>query len=567
MAEAVSELFIHLGIIISLAAFAAYLFKLLKQPQIVAYVLVGILITPVLQLVTDTSIIGSMSIIGIAFLLFLVGIEIDLKKLKHVALISTFGSLIQIAFVFILGYFTAVLLGFISLEATYIGLMLCFSSTMVVMKLLSDRRQLDTLHGRIIVGILLVEDILLIFIISLLPSINNFSLILIGPILIKLLSFFVVAFFCNKVIFPRVFRFAAKNQELLLIASLSVCFIFSLSFHYLGFSVALGAFLAGVTLGNLDYNLEIISKVKSLRDFFALLFFVSLGMGLSLAVVKKMLLPLIILILFIVFIKQFIYLLICLVFRYTQKTSFLSSLSLSQMGEFSLIIASQGLFLGHIGQDLFSMAVIIVLVTITITTYLMNHDRWIYSKIEKPLGLLDLFNTKGMEYVPDEVKNTIVLCGYNRVGYSILESLKKSKKKILVVDYNPEIITKMAKEGYHCVYGDVSDDEILEKMDLGRIKLLISTVPELNDNLLLVKLTKKKNRTARVIVTASEIDDALALYKAGADYVIMPHFLGGEHASHLIEQVRKRQVKLDSEKDLHISHLKKRKEIGHEHPK
>ncbi|MFH1682419.1 MAG: cation:proton antiporter, partial [Candidatus Woesearchaeota archaeon] len=552
MVGAASELFIELGIIFIIAAFAAYILRLFRQPQVLAYVLVGILITPVLHLVTETSIIESMSLIGIAFLLFIVGIEIDLKRLKHVALVSTLGGVIQIAFLFILGYLIALLLGFLSLEAAYIGLMLSFSSTMVVMKLLSDKRELDTLHGRIVVGILLLEDIIAIFAISLLTSVNGFTLALVGLALLKFLSLFAVAFLCSKLLFPRIFRFAARNQELLLITSLGVCFLFSLAFHYLGFSIAIGAFLAGVTLGNLTYNIEIVSKVKSLRDFFALLFFVSLGMGLSLAVIKKMWVPLVVLILFILIVKPFIIMVICSLFKYTKKPAFLTAISLSQMGEFSLIIASQGLLLGHISQDLFSLIVVIVLTTITITSYLIKHDHWFYQLMEKPLRILDIFNTRGMEYVPDEVKNTIVLCGYNRVGYSILKGLKKSKKKILVVDYNPEIISKMAKEGYHCIYGDVGDEEILEKMNLSQIRLLVSTVPELNDNLLLIKRTKKVNKKAKIIVTSSEIEEALSLYKAGADYVVMPHFLGGEHASHLIEQVRKRKIKLDQEKEIHI---------------
>src|SRR3989338_6236450 len=157
MVNPTGGLFIDLGIILIVAAVAALILRLFRQPQILAYVLVGIIIAPVFKIVTESSIIDSMSAIGIAFLLFLVGLEMDLKALKNVALVSTFGGMIQILILFILGYITALFFGFLNLEAAYVGLIISFSSTMVVMKLLSDKRELNTLHGRILVGILLLE--------------------------------------------------------------------------------------------------------------------------------------------------------------------------------------------------------------------------------------------------------------------------------------------------------------------------------------------------------------------------------------------------------------------------
>ncbi len=567
MGGAVGELFIQLGIIIIIAAVAAYTLRLIKQPQILSYVLVGVLITPLFGWVTDTSLIQSMSTIGIAFLLFIVGMEIDLKKLKNVALVSTLGGGIQIAVLFTLGYFLALLLGFLSLEAAYIGLMLTFSSTMIVMKLLSDKKELNTLHGRIVVGILLMEDIVAIFALSIFSSIDNFSPGLFGFAFLKFLSLFAAAYLCSKYIFPRVFRYAAKNQELLLITSLAVCFIFSLAFYFINFSVAIGAFIAGVALGSLEYNFDIIGKVKSLKDFFSLLFFVSLGMGLSIAVIVKMWIPLIVFVVFVIFFKPILTMTVCSMFKYTKKPAFLSAISLSQLGEFSLIIATQGLLLNHISADLFSLIVVVALVSITTTSYLMKYDDWFYNLMEKPLKIFEMFSTKGMEYMPTETKPRIILCGHNRIGYSILRSFSKEKKKVLIVDYNPEMIDRLAKDGYHCLYGDVGDGEIIDKMNLGQIKMLISTVPEVKDSLNLINRVKKMNRRAKVIVTAQEIDTALKFYNAGADYVVMPHFLGGEHVSNLIKEVRKKRKKLKEEKKMHIKHLEDRKKAGHEHPK
>jgi len=559
--------FTELGIVIIIAAIAAFFLRLIKQPQILAYIIVGVLITPVFQWITDTTVIESMSAIGIAFLLFIVGMEIDIKSLKNVAFITSLGSTIQIIILFTLGYLVALMLGYLSIEAAYIGLMLCFSSTMIVMKLLSDNRELNTLHGRIVIGTLLVEDIVAILTLSVLSSINNFSIILLIFALIKFISMFLVAYFASKFIFPPIFRYAAENQELLLISSLAVCFIFSLTFYYLGFSIAIGAFIAGITLGNLDYNLEIIGKIKSLRDFFAVLFFVSLGMGLSLAVIKKMWFPFIIITLTIIVLKPLIVMTICSLFKYTKKPSFSTAISLAQTGEFALIVAAQGLVLGHITQDLFSLIVMITLFTITLTSYFIKYDYLLYKALEKPLKIFDVFTTEGLEYLPNQTKPSIILCGHNRIGYSILRDLKDVKKKVLVIDYNPEVISKMVKEGYHCIYGEVTDEEIIERMNPSTISILISTVPDINDSTFLIRKIRAVNKKAKIFVTASDIEDAILLYNYGADYVILPHFLGGEHVANLITNVRNNKVKLEEEKKHHLDHLTERINMGHEHPK
>lgn len=562
MVSVAGDIFLQLGLVIIITALAAFILRLIRQPQILAYVLVGILITPILGIITDTSIIESMSAIGIAFLLFLVGIEMDLKSLKNVALVSTFGGAIQMAMLFILGYIIALLLGFLSLEAAYIGLMMSFSSTMIAMKLLSDRHQLNTLHGRIAVGIILVEDLVAILAISIISSLDGLSLAFIASALIKFLLLFSLAYLSSKFIFPYVFRFAAKHHELLLIMALAVCFLFSLGFARLGFSIAIGAFIAGITLGNLDYSLDIIGKVRSLRDFFALLFFVSLGMGVSLAVIKNMWVPLLVLILFITLIKPLITMTICSLFKYTKKPSFLVAIVLSEIGEFSLIIAAQGRLLGHLSQEIFSLIVIVTILTIMETTYLLQYEAWFYKILKVPLSIFDKFTTEGLEYIPTKTTPKIILCGHNRIGYSILHNLSQVKKKVLVVDYNPEVISNMVKAGYHCLYGDITDDEIIERMNIKKVKMLISTVPALNDNLVIVRRARKINKRAKIIATASTIDGALKLYEEGADYVIMPHFLGGEHVSGLIDKVHKKKLNLNERKVDHIKHLRRRETFG-----
>ena len=565
--EGSSEIFFQLGTVIILAAAAALLLRLFRQPQILAYVITGILLTPVLHLVTDLSIIESMSTIGIAFLLFLVGMEMDIKALRNVALVSTAGGLLQMLILFFLGYGAALLLGYIGKEAAYLGLFLIFSSTMVVMKLLSDRRELQTLHGRIIVGILLIEDAVAILVLSLLSTSNGFAIMVLLTALLKFASLFAVAFLTSTYIFPSLFRFAAMHQELLLITSVGICFVFALAFSYWGFSLAIGAFIAGIALGNLEYRLEIIGKVKSLRDFFALLFFVALGMRLSLEAIREQWVALVVLLGIILILKPLVTMTLCSIFKYTKKPSFLTANALSQVGEFSLIVAAQGLALGQISQNLFSLVIMTVVITITTTSYQLKYEYLLYRILKIPLHIFDKFTTEGLEYLPSEIKPKIILCGYNRIGFSILNNLRKVKKEVLVVDYNPEVIDQLVQEKYHCLYGDVADEEIIERMNLKQATLVISTVPGLQENMLLIKHVRKVNRRATVIVTGSDIEGALRLYEHGANYVILPHFLGGEHVAKMISKFRGNKLDLQREKNYHLQHIKERKMIGQEHPK
>ena len=490
----------------------------------------------------------------------------DLKSLRNVTFISTLGSLFQLIITTVLGFLVALLLGFSSLEAAYVGLIVALSSTMVVMKILSDRRELNTLHGKICIGFLIMSDAVAIIALSIFSSLNEFNIFILFITIAKLLILLSLAYLAAVYLFPSVFRFAARHQELLLITSLAVCFLFSLAFSYLGFSIVIGAFIAGIALGNLEYRLEIISKIKSLKDFFALLFFVSIGMVISYSVIIEKWVVIVILLFIVMVWKPWLIMTICTFFKYTKKPSFLTANALAQAGEFSLILASQGLILGHISQDLLSITVFVTLISIVSTSYYVEYSSFFYKLLRRPLKIFDRFTTEGLEYFPTPKKPKIVLCGYNRAGYSILKNLKKEKDDLLIVDYNPEIISQMIREQYHCLYGDVTDEEIIERLDLSNIEMLISTIPEVKDNLLLVKKTREMNKKAKLIITANNIEEAMQLYKEGADYVVLPYFLGGEHASEMIYRIRTNKTDIKEERRKHLQHLKERKDLGHEHP-
>jgi len=550
-------LFSIAGIII-LATIFAYLAKYFKQPMIPVYVLAGIILGPlVLGFVKDMEVIKSLSEIGIAFLLFIVGLQMDLKKLKEVGLFSIVTGLVQVIFTFILSFFVAIKIGFGEVEAVYIGLILAFSSTMIVVKLLSDKGKLHTLHGRIIIGILLVQDLLVIFALSFLNSFNNFSYMVVLTALVNGLLLLLVALFVNMVFLKRIFKFAARSQELLFLVSISVCFGFILFAHYLGFSIAIGAFIAGVGLAILPYSFDIIGVVKPLKDFFSTIFFVSLGI--EVVFFNLVFEPILYFLLIVILFKPLVIMLCASVFGYERRTSFLSSVSLAQVSEFSLIIAAQGLILGLISQELFSMTVLLAIITIILTSYVIKHEDYLYGKFKGVLGVFENLNVFKQDLgCGDEVRDEeVLLFGCNRMGSLFLNVFKKLGKKVCVVDNNPEVVRSLMKDGISCLYGDASNLEIFSKMNLGKVKLVVSTIPDEDLSLFLLRHFKKK-----VIVTAEHVSEALDLYKEGADYVIVPHVLTGELISGVLRKIVKSGFKLGKLKEEHVRHLKGLKVYG-----
>lgn len=562
------DIFFQIGVMFIIATVGAYLAKLIKQPMIPAYIIAGVIIGPVMGVITNSTIIKTLSEIGIAFLLFIVGLELNLKKLKDTGPVATLGGLIEVLVVTSAGFIAAVLLGYTNKEAIYMGLILAFSSTMVVVKLLSDKRELETLHGRIIIGILLVQDIIAIFALSMLTTIDGFFVWDIVMSLAKAAALMAAAYLLSKYTFPVMFKKAAESQELLLLMSLGICFLFSIAISYIGFSIAVGAFIAGLSLANLPYNIEIIGRVKSLRDFFATMFFVSLGMELISIQFFRIMLPLAVFLVIVVVLKPFVIMLMCSIFKYTKRTSFLSAMSLAQVSEFSLIMAAFVLNDGSLSNNIFSITIILAIITITATSYIVKFENKLFSMLSKPLSVFDIKETgEHMQYLPQELEYDIILVGYDRIGYNVFKMLTKAKKSFFVIDFNPDIVKRLVSRKVPCIYGDIGDPEILDRLNLKKTQLVISTVPDLNDSIHIIKKVKRENPKAIVFVTASIIEEALRLYREGADYVVLPHFLGGEKVSSFIEETAGDHRKVSMIKLEHICELKKRIEMEHEHPR
>jgi len=581
----VNVIFLEIGIIIISAMVIGMIAKKLNQPLIPAYIVAGLILGPLIRnltalpqiqdiiglssaisLIGNTEIILSLSEIGIAILLFIIGLEIDITKLREVGSIATFGALISIVILFIIGFSASIMLGFSNFEPVYIALILVFSSTLVVVGILSEKRQINTMHGRIIIGFLLVQDIVAIFALLFMSSLSQTLAIdqTIFRLIIGSLFLLLIIFLSNKLL-PRLFSFAAKSKEILFLAALGTCFAYALIFNLFGFSIAIGAFIAGILLGSLPYHIEIIGRMKSLYSFFILFFFVILGVQQKISDFIGVIIPFFVILGLILIVKPVVYAVIMSLFGYKRKVVFRSTNTMLQVSEFSLILVTQGLFLNHVGMDVFSLTVMLAIVTITMTSYLSKYEEKLFELFKPLLSLLETVGKKRdfHEYENNEIKKEIILCGYHRIGHGILEKIIKDKGKenVLVIDYNPRVIEELRDKSIPYLYADVENPETLDRIDFSVVKILISTISDNDASLMLLGEAKKNKKRGRIIIlTAQSIIDALELYKNGADYVIVPYYLSGDYAALFIEHLD--LSKMRSIKKKHINELKR---IHHEH--
>lgn len=603
------NIFFELGLIIIVATVFVYIAKLMKQPMIPGYILAGFFLGPAFWgflssigltsfagFITDIEVLKGVSEIGLAFLLFIVGLEISLDKLKDVGSVTTLGTAAQFLIISISGFFLARVF-FPIIPSIYVGLMLSFGSTMVVIDILSKKNEIDTLHGRIAIGILLVQDIIAILAITLLTGLSAagggwMSVLAILIALIKASLLMLVTFASSTWLFPKAFKLAARSQDLLLLCSISVAFAFSIiadkigvilayTLQFLGFSlspqlfdiitpgfsVAIGAFLGGVSLASSPYAIEIIGKISPLKDFFATIFFVSLGVELVFNDFAKIVLPVIAFLLFLIFFKPAIISFITALFGYEKRTSFVTGLTLFQVSEFGIIIMTLGYTTGQITDpSFFSMTILLTAITMVLTSYFVEHKNGLYSSFGKNfhyLNLMTLHNDNNLSYLPDSVEKEVVLIGYNRTGYSILKTLTRMKSNFLVLDFNPSVIKHLIHEKVHCLYGDANDVDTLAKLHFKKAKFIISTIPDFSTNSLVIKKVRSTNKSAIVFVTSYNPKEALDLYDLGADYVVLPHYLGGDHMSMIFEDVSTDLTKMIQHKFNHIQELHERRKNHH----
>ncbi len=560
------NIILQLSFVIMIAIVFGALMRLLKQPLIIGYILTGIVASPYfLNLVSSTDYIATLSQIGVAFLLFMVGLNINPKVIKEVGKVSIITGIGQVVFTAFIGYFLAKSVGFSTIAAGYISVATTFSSTIIIMKLLSDKGDIDKLYGRIAIGFLIVQDIIAIFVLMVISStVSSFNVTTqVLTTVFKGIGLLFLLFVIGAYVLPRILDRVAKSQEFLLLFSVGWCLLLAALFWAMNFSLEIGALLGGITLSLSPYRYEISSKMKPLRDFFIVIFFIILGSQMSFTDVQYNVLSIILFSLFILIGKPLIVIILMGILGYTKRTSFTVSLTVAQVSEFSFIIIALGVKLGHLTQMVLSYVTLIGLITIAGSTYMIMYSEKLYKVCEHWLDVFERngkkVDSKKLSRLSREEKYDILLFGYNKMGYDLLESFKKLKKKTLIIDYDPEIVKQLTRAGYDCKYGDASDAEFLDTVQIAKAKMVISTIPDTNINTLLITKTREKNKRSIIIVISHYVDEAMHLYKAGATYVVMPHFIGGGHTSIMIKNYGLNLNKFLKERTQHLKNLQDRK--------
>jgi len=560
----VPDVFIEVSLVIFIAFFISLVMRMLKQPLIIGYILTGILVSPYfLNIVRFEESISTLGHYGVTILLFMVGISLNPGYFKEIGKISLITGLGQILFTFSIGFLISVFLGYSLIESMYISIALTFSSTIIIMKLISDKGDIDKLYGKISIGFLIVQDIVAMAILVLISAFNVQSGAgeLLFLIISKIVLILTAIYIFTKYALSNFISYASKNQEFLFLFSLMWCFTLASLFHLLGFSSEIGALIAGIVLAIFPERYEIASKVRPLRDFFLILFFVVLGVQMTFETSGNFIIPAIILSIFVLFGNPIIVMILMGAFGYTKKTGFLAGLTVAQISEFSLIIASLGLRNGHISQEIVSMITLIGIMTIAGSSYFITYSERIYALLSNYLSIFEKKTKISEKDFKNKNTGEIILFGADRTGKNILNVIENSKERFLIIDYNPKIIKNLSKRGYNSVYGDASNLELLNELNFKESKMLISTISDIETDILLIKTILKSNKNAIIIVIAHKIEDAIKLYEEGASYVIMPHFLGSIHASLMIQKYGLNIEEFLKEKSNHIESLKKSQEL------
>ncbi len=525
--------FTELTIIIVLAALFGIIAKLLKQPTILAYIAVGVVIGSYNFFeISNRDTWEIFADLGIMFLLFLVGLEINYSSLKKVGKHSAYIGVGQVIFTFVFGFLISRGLGIALLPASYIAVALTFSSTIIVVKLLSEKRDLTSLYGKLSIGFLLVQDIIVIFILIIVSGVQSgdgASFFTIIFTMIKGVMLFGIMLALGRKVVPIIFDSIAGNKKLLFIISLAWAFGIVSIVESLGFSIEIGGFLAGLSLANSAEHWQIGSRVKTLRDFFLLLFFALLGSTVAFANFEVVLLPILILSIFVLIGNPLIVLIIMGFMGYTKRTSFRAGITVAQVSEFSLVLAAMGLSVGHLEETHVAIVTGVGIITITLSTYMFTHSDVLYKILTPFLSLFEKKHT--LEETGDSVvwSKKIILIGCKRIGEGIIAALPK--KHVLVIDFDPDVIERLNDGGYDYLFDDMSDPDVFDHINLDVAELIISTARGYSENSALLErvkdLKKEKIKKKYNIESALYDEEAKLLYNEGADYVLLPYLTSG----------------------------------------
>lgn len=545
-----ASVFYQIAAVLVLAALVGLIGTFFRQPLIVSFIAVGIIAGPsVTGLVRAHEPIELLADLGIAVLLFLVGLKLDIKLVRALGLVALTAGLGQIAFTAVIGYLLALQLGLDPVASLYIAIALAFSSTIIVVKLLSDRREIDSLHGRIALGILVVQDLVVVMAMIALSAIGvggeeGATLADVGLIVIygiAMLAF--VAVFIRYLADPLIQRLAV-TPELLVCFAIGWAALFAAIGDFLGFSMELGGLLAGISLASTSFREAIAARLASLRDFLLLFFFVALGSQIDLSLIGQQIVPALVLSFFVLVGKPLVVLAIAGALGYRKRTGFLAGLTLSQISEFSLIFMAMGVELGQVAPGTLGLVTLVGLLTIALSTYGITYGHQIYTLLDRPLRLFERRGTPREGSAAQSAKPQhydTILFGLGRFGGAIGRRLEARGQRVLGIDFSPTAVRRWREEGYSAVYGDASDPEFIANLDLEGVGWVVTSVPELiagvthdDTRLALIHALRLREFTGKVAITCHRPADGEWLRESGADLVLLPFQDAADQAAELL---------------------------------
>jgi Kef-type K+ transport system membrane component KefB len=546
-----------IGICVGAAALLALVGWRFRQPLILAYLVTGVVIGPHgLNFVTDQASIATVAEIGLILLLFIIGLEIDIKKLASAGPAVLLTGALQVPICIGLGLGFFYLIGVRntggSYSLLYLAACMSLSSTLVVVKLLNDKFELDTLPGRITLGVLVIQDIWAVAMLAVQPNLLNPNLLPLAFSVWRGAFLVVGGFAISKYILPHLFRAVAKAPELVLVSALAWCFFLAGAASLIGLSREMGALIAGVSLSTFPYNLDVMAKAVSLRDFFVTLFFVALGMQIeipSLHVVEIALAASVF-----VMVSRLSVVPILYALRLGHRASLLPAINLAQVSEFSIVIASLGRTLARpqIDGDVLTTVIMTFAITSVASTYLINSShrvQRVLSRVLKVFRIRDLDVGEAAPARKESRSETVVFLGFFRDASSILFDLENAGTavegqvlldKVLVIDFNPTVMGELRRRGISCVYGDIAHADTLRHAGIETAELVVCSITDDvlrgTSNLRLLRNARAACPNAKVMLTTEHIPHALQLYAAGADFVYIPRLHSAQQIAQLLKQ-------------------------------
>jgi Kef-type K+ transport system membrane component KefB len=515
--------------VLVVAAVIGAIALLLRQPLIVAFIAVGIFVGPSgLGWMEGHERFALLAEVGIAVLLFVVGLKLDVQLVRSMGKVALATGLGQVFFTSAVGFGLSLALGMDVVTSVYVAVALTFSSTIIIVKLLSDKREIDSLHGRIAVGFLIVQDIVVVLVMIALTAFGQAegeaAWATLGRVALQGVAMLAVLGALMRWVLPRLLERLARSQELLVLFAIAWAVLLAALGEELGFSREVGAFLGGISLASSSYREMIAARLVSVRDFLLLFFFIVLGHGLDLSLLGAQVVPAIALSLFVLVGNPLIVLAIMGAMGYRKRTGFLAGLTVAQISEFSLILGALGVSLGHLGPEAMGLITLVGLITIGLSTYLILYSHPLYERLAPFLSVFERAQpVKELGETPATAEKADVLVfGLGRFGGAIARALHQNGARVYGVDFDPQAVQAWRTEGLDAHYGDAEDPEFPGHLPLDEVRTVVSTMPQRDVNLVLVRSIREHGFKGRIALTAHNHDDAELLRRAGADLVLLP---------------------------------------------